>query len=148
MEIFCDASYDAKRHIAGWGLVVKDGQKERTYSGWIPAENNNIGEIFAIHTACVLMGGKKGTIYTDSQLSVAYINNEVKEKPRTREQYFNHQKMKLWAYKIRRFGVNIEWLKGHVKTYKPKALGNSMADLCAKTGLSKYYLTLSEKRVR
>lgn len=95
MEIFCDSSYDSKRHIAGWGLVVKDGQKERTYSGWIPAENNNIGEIFAIHTACVLMGGKKGTIYTDSQLSVAYINNEVKDKPRTREQYFNHQKMKL-----------------------------------------------------
>ena len=148
MEIFCDASYDAKRHIAGWGLVVKDGQKERTYSGWIPAENNNIGEIFAIHTACVLMGGKQGTIYTDSQLSVAYIQKQVKEKPRTKEQYFNHQQMKYWACKIRKFPVSVVWIKGHNRSHQSKAIDNSMADLCAKKGMSKFYLTLSKQRVK
>ena len=148
IEIFCDSSFDNKRHVAGWGVVLKDGEKQRTYSGWLPANNNNIGEIFAIHTACVLLGGQKGTIYTDSQTAMMYINNQVREKPRTQAQYINHMTMKFWAYKIRKFGLEIKKVQAHQKNFNLINLNNNMADLCAKSGLSKFYLTLNRKRVR
>lgn len=148
IEIFCDSSFDNKRHVAGWGVVVKNGEKQRTYSGWLPVDNNNIGEIFAIHTACVLLGGEKGTIYTDSQTAMMYINNQVRDKPRTQSQYINHMTMKFWAYKIRKFGLEIKKVQAHQKNFNLINLNNNMADLCAKTGLSKYYLTLDKKRVR
>lgn len=139
IEIYTDSSFDDKRKVAGWGIVVKDGQKQRTYSGWTPANNNNIGEIFAIHTACVLLGGRKGTIYTDSQTAMLYINNQVREKPRTRMQYINHMKMKYWAYKIRKFAVNIKKVQAHQKNFNLLNINNNMADLCARTGLLKFY---------
>ena len=62
MEIWTDASFDQKRKVAGWGVVIKEGMKERTYSNWLPTDNVNLAEIFAIHTACVLAGGKQCSI--------------------------------------------------------------------------------------
>ena len=146
MEIFCDASFDNKRRVAGWGLIIKDGAKEKPRSNWFHVDNINLAEIFAIHTACVLMGGEKGTIYTDSQTALAYINGDVKEKPRTREQYINHQKMKFWAAKIRKFDVKIEKIKAHQKNMQLFSLLNHEADINAKKGLSKYYLTKEKSR--
>lgn len=90
IEIFCDSSFDNKRHVAGWGVVVKNGEKQRTYSGWLPVDNNNIGEIFAIHTACVLLGGEKGTIYTYSMTALSYIKGE-----RGRE--YEKKKRTIWT---------------------------------------------------
>ena len=148
IEIFCDSSFDNKRKVAGWGVFIKDGEKQRMYSGWLPVDNNNLGEIFAIHTACVLLGGRQGIIYTDSQTSMMYINNQVREKPRTQAQYINHMTMKYWAYKIRKFGLEIKKVQAHQKNFNLINLNNNMADLCAKTGLSRYYLTLDRKRIR
>lgn len=141
MEIFTDCSYSGKLGIAGIGLYIKDGVKQRAVSNWIPAPDNNFGEIFAIYLAGILMGGKKGTIYTDSQVALAYINNEVKDKPRTREQYERYQKMRLMGYKIRKLGVKVEWVKGHQHNLQKMAVDNSLADNFAKQGISKYLLT-------
>lgn len=139
MEIFCDCSFDSKRKIAGIGLLIKDGVKQKTISNWIPAPDNNYGEIWAVYLAGILMGGKEGTIYTDSQNAIAYIKNNVKEKPRTTEQYKNHQIMKLMGYKIRNLGVKVCWVRGHQHNFKQKSVDNSLADALSKQGRSKYY---------
>lgn len=149
MKIWTDASFDQKKRVAGWGIVIKDGTKERSFSNWIPSDNVNIAEIFAIYTACILAGGKKCTIYTDSQTAISYINNQVRDdKPRTREQYINHNKMKFWAYKIRKFNINIQWTKGHKRTFNMDSIYNNIADLNSRAGFSKYLLTLSKERVK
>lgn len=149
MEIWTDASFDQQKKVAGLGIVIKKGMKEKSYSLWIHADNINIAEIFAIHLACVLSGGEKSTIHTDSMTALAYINKQVREnKPRTREQYINHNKMKFWAYKIRKFNVDVQWTKGHKKGLYMDSLNNNMADLKAKYGLSKYLLTNKLQNVR
>lgn len=138
MDIFTDCSYDAKRKIAGIGILIKDGVKQKTISNWIPAPDNNFGEIWAVYLAAILMGGKEGTIYTDSMTAIAYVNDIVKDKPRTREQYENHQRMRLMGYKIRKLGVNVEWVRSHDKQLKYESLSNNIADLLAKMGVNKY----------
>lgn len=139
MDIFVDSSFDEKRGIAGVGIYIKNGVKEQCISNWMTVDNNNYSEMFGIYLASILMQGKQGTIYTDSQTALAYINNQVKEKPRTKEQYVKHQRLRLLAYKIRRLGCNIEKVKAHEKKYQKLSLGNNMADLLAKNGRAKFY---------
>jgi ribonuclease HI len=142
MDIFTDSSYDQAHGIAGIGLYILNGVKQRAISNWIPAENNNYGEIFAIYQACILMNGHKGTIHTDSQIALAYINNEVKDKPRTREQYIRHNQMRLMAYKVRRAlpeGVEIVKTKAHTRQMRREAMSNQLADNLAKFGVCKFY---------
>lgn len=137
MDIYTDCSYNDKLGIAGIGLYIKDGVKRKTISSWMPATDNNIGEIWAIYIASILLSGKKGTIYTDSATALAYIKNEVKEKPRTREQFERHQRMRLIAYKIRRLNPNVEKVKGHDHRFQEVAISNAIADLLAKEGIAK-----------
>jgi ribonuclease HI len=139
MEIFCDCSFDSKRSIAGIGLLIKDGVKQKTISNWIPAPDNNYGEIWAVYQAAILMGGRDGTIYTDSQIALLYVQDKVKDKPRTREQYENHQRMRLIGYKIRKLGAKVEWTRGHVHNFKQRSVDNALADALAKQGRSKFY---------
>lgn len=139
MDIYVDSSFDDKREIAGIGLYIKNGVKERCISNWIPTDNNNFSEMFGIYLAGILIQGKKGTIYTDSMTALAYINNQVKDKPRTREQYIRHQKMRILAYKIRRLGCNVQKTKAHEKKYQKESVGNNIADLLAKNGRAKFY---------
>ena len=139
MEIFCDCSFDSKNKIAGIGLLIKDGVKQKTVSNWIQAPDNNFGEIWAVYQAAILMGGRDGVIYTDSQTALAYVQDRVKDKPRTREQYENHQRMRLMGYKIRKLKSNVEWTKGHVGNFKQKSVDNALADCLAKQGRSKFY---------
>lgn len=139
MEIFCDCSFDSKNKIAGIGLLIKDGVKQRAISNWIQAPDNNFGEIWAVYQAAILMGGRDGVIYTDSQTALAYVQDGVKDKPRTREQYENHQRMRLIGYKIRKLKANVEWTKGHVGNFKQKSVDNALADALAKQGRSKFY---------
>lgn len=139
MEIFCDCSFDSKNKVAGIGLLIKDGVKQKTISNWIQAPDNNFGEIWAVYQAAILMGGRDGVIYTDSQNALAYIQNKVKDKPRTREQYENHQRMRLMGYKIRKLKANVEWTRGHVGNFQQKSVDNALADCLAKQGRSKFY---------
>lgn len=139
MEIFTDASFDEKRGVAGIGLLIRKGAKQTNISNWIPAPDNNYAELWAIYMASILMGGRDGVIYTDSQTALSYIKNEIKEKPRTKEQYERHQRMRLLAYKVRRLNPKVEKVKGHESKYQEKPLSNNMADLLAKFGRSKYY---------
>lgn len=139
MEIFCDCSFDSKNKIAGIGLLIKDGVKQKTISNWIQAPDNNFGEIWAVYQAAILMGGRDGVIYTDSQTALAYVQDRIKDKPRTREQYENHQRMRLMGYKIRKLKANVEWTKGHVGNFKQKSVDNALADALAKQGRSKFY---------
>lgn len=89
--IYTDASLDDKNHIAGIGVIIKEGYKEKPYSFWVPARTINEAELFAI--------------YTDSQTAISYIKGDIKEKPRTRQQYINHKHCELLAYKLRKRGV-------------------------------------------
>lgn len=146
MEIYCDCSFDEKRKIAGIGLLVKEGARQNAISHWIPAPNNNYGELWAIYQASILMHGKHGTIYTDSQTALLYLHDQVKDKPRTREQWENHQRMRLLGYQIRRLNPNVQWVKGHVHTFGKNAVDNSIADILAKQGRSKFYLTIRENK--
>lgn len=138
-QIWCDSSYDDKCKIAGIGVVIKDrGVKIRNISNWIPAPNNNYAELFAIYQAAILAGGD-GVIYTDSQTALSYLYGSIKDKPRTKEQYIQHQQMRVLAYKIRRLGIRVEKVKAHQKVYQEGGICNNMADLMAKYGRSKFY---------
>lgn len=139
MEIYTDASFDEKRGVAGIGLLIRKGAKQTNISNWIPAPDNNYAELWAIYMASILMSGRDGVIYTDSQTALSYIKNEIKEKPRTKEQYERHQRMRLLAYKVRKLNPKVEKVKGHESKYQEKPLSNNMADLLAKFGRSKYY---------
>ncbi len=137
-QAWCDSSYDEHKKIAGFGIIIQDGQKQRTYSNWLPAPNNNYGEMFAIYETAILLGGR-GIIYTDSQTALSYINKEIKERPRTKEQYINHNKMKFLAYKIRQLGISVLKIKAHQHKIQTHSLGNNMADLLARNGRAKFY---------
>lgn len=139
MKIYTDASFDQKEGIAGIGILIKDGLKERVHSTWTKANNINEAELFAIYIAGILSEGR-GTIYTDSQSAISYINNEVKEKPRTKEQYLNYMQCKFWASKINKLGnISIEKIKAHEHKFQIHSLGNRRADLLAQEGRSKFY---------
>lgn len=149
LVIYTDASYDNKRGVAGLGIVMSRGEKRRTISNWGHFKSINEAELFAIYQGVVLSGGEPATIITDSQAALDYINNSIKDKPRTREQYLRHKHCQFWAYKIRKFKNCIfEKVKAHLKDRKRKNIANNMADLMARDGLAKFYLTLSNKRVR
>lgn len=140
VEVYTDASYDDNRHVCGMGIVIQDGVKQRTISNWCSTDSVHYGEMFAIYMAAVLTNGKNATIYTDSAVALAYINGEVKEeRPRSTSQYYMHQQMKVLAYKINKLDVNVDKVKAHTNNFKKKSIGNSLADVLAKQGRSKYY---------
>lgn len=140
VEVYTDASYDDNKHICGMGIVIQDGVKQKTISNWCTTDSIHYGEMFAIYMAAVLTSGKDTTIYTDSAVALAYINGEVKEeRQRSTAQYCLHQQMKVLAYKINKLGVNVEKVKAHSNNFKKKSIGNSLADVLAKQGRSKYY---------
>lgn len=136
---FVDSSYDIKRNVAGIGIVLDNGIKQRNISNWIPAVSNNYGEMYAIYLAAILLNGRKGVIYTDSQTAIQYIYHTIKDKPRTHEQYIQHKQMELLAYKIRRLNIPVEKTKAHMKSFNKDFVRNNMADLLAKYGRSKFY---------
>lgn len=146
IKAFCDSSFDDKRKICGIGIIIERGQKQRQYSLWTPANTNNYGELWAIYMAGVLMGGEKGIIYSDSQNAIKYINNEIREKPRTHEQYIEHQRMRYLAYQIRKLPVQVEWIKAHTRRLQVKFMGNELSDFMARLGRAKYYERYKESR--
>lgn len=137
-QAWCDSSFDEHKKVAGFGIIIQDGEKQRTYSNWLPAPNNNYGEIFAIYQTAILLGGQ-GIIYTDSLIALKYINQEIKDKPRNKIQFINHKYMEFMAYKIRKLGVSVYKIKAHQHKVQTHALSNNMADLLARNGRAKYY---------
>lgn len=138
VKAYCDSSYDEKRGIAGIGVVIYNGSKRSVVANWIKAQSNNEAELFAIHLASILTEGK-GVIYTDSQTAISYIKGEIKDKPRTREQYIRHKHCEYWAYQIRKRGIIPEKIKAHQNYFQTHYIGNRLADLLAQEGRSKYY---------
>ena len=138
MKSYCDSSYDEKRGIAGIGVVIEDGSKRRVVSTWIEAHSNNEGELFAIHLASILTEGK-GEIYTDSQVAISYIKDEIKDKPRTKDQFIRHKHCEYWAYQIRKRGIIPQKIKAHQHNFQTHSMGNRMADLLASEGRAKFY---------
>lgn len=152
MKCFVDSSFDHKRNIAGFGIVIQDGEKNRIFSNWIPCKSNNYGEIWAVYVAAILTGGQ-AKIFTDSECAIAYITGKIREdKPRNLEQFIEHKKMKVLAYKINRLNPEVEKIKAHTRHMKTKDIGNAMADLLAKNGRAKYYenfvLTIKKQNVK
>ena len=139
MIAYTDASFNMKNKVGGWGVVIQDGLKERHYSSWIPCEDVNYVELFAIYIAGILLEGK-GKVYTDSQTAISYIKGEIRdEKPRTHSQYINHQKMRVLAHKINKLNLDVVKIKAHSRVIEDKAINNNIADLCARKGLAKYF---------
>lgn len=138
IKAYCDSSFDEKRGIAGIGVVIENGSKRRVVSNWIKAHSNNEGELFAIHLASILTEGK-GEIYTDSQVAISYIKGEIKDKPRTKEQYIRHKHCEYWAYQIRKRGIIPQKIKAHQSKFQTHSIGNRIADLLANEGRAKFY---------
>jgi ribonuclease HI len=131
IKAYVDSSW--RDGIAGYGVFIRDGYKERIFSNWIKTDNNNYGELWAIYQAAIFCACHDAVIYTDSQTALAYINKTITDKKRTPEQYIRHQQMKVLAYKINRLGVRVEHVKGHQR----KEYDNNLADLLARRGLDK-----------
>lgn len=147
MKCYVDSSYDDKRGVAGLGILIQDGEKQRMYSNWLSCKSNNYGELFAVYLAAILTHGKKGTIYTDSECALAYLEGRINnERPRTQAQYIEHQNMRVLAYKINRLHPNVQKVKAHTKQFKFLAIGNAMSDLLAKQGRAKFYARFSKER--
>lgn len=130
IRAYVDSSW--RDDVAGFGVYIVEGAKERIFSNTIPADNNNYGELWAVYQAAIFCACHDAVIYTDSQTAIAYIKGTVKEdKERTPEQYRRHQQMKVLAYKINRLGVRCEYVKGH----KRKEYCNNLADFLARRAL-------------
>ncbi len=138
LKAYCDSSFDDRLSVAGIGVVIREGEKERVYSTWLKVHSNNEGELFAIHLASILTE-RQGIIYTDSQTAITYINGSIKDKPRTREQYIRHKHCEYWAVQIRRRNIHVEKIKAHEKKFQSHCMGNRLADLLAQTGRAKFY---------
>lgn len=139
MKIFVDASLDERKGIAGVGIYTIRGASRRTISQWYRTDDVNEAELWGIYQAAILGHGKDCTIYTDSKTALAYVQNEVKDKPRTADQYFRHKKMEWLAYQVRRLNPKVEWIKGHCKYFQELPIGNNIADTLSKQGRAKYY---------
>ena len=138
IKAYCDSSFDERLNVAGIGVVIREGEKERVYSTWTKCCSNNEGELFAIHLAGILTEGR-GIIYTDSQTAISYIKSEIKDKPRTHEQYIRHKHCEYWARQIRCRNIQVEKIKGHEKKFQSHCMGNRLADLLAQAGRGKFY---------
>lgn len=148
MKIFVDASLDEKKCVAGVGIYIMRGASNRTISQWYKTNDVNEAELWGIYQAAILGHGKDCTIYTDSKTALAYVQQEVKDKPRTFEQHLRHKRMELLAYKVRRLNPKICWVKGHCKYFQELPIGNQISDVLSKQGREKYYrLTKEQKRV-
>lgn len=137
MIIYTDASVDQLTGETGIGIVIEKGMKKRTLS--IPTmkfATNNEAEIYGVYLGCILAGGHPATIRTDSQTALSYIKGEVRDKPRTHEQYIRHKHLEFWAYKINHEFDNIKFekVKGHDKKLISNSLNNNLSDVLAKLG--------------
>ena len=140
MKIYTDASFDDKRKTGGWGLIKEHNNiLGKPISNFGKFESVNEAELFAIYTACILAGGSPCEIITDSQTALSYIKREIKDKPRTHEQYINHKHCEYWAVKNRKRGIQVEKIKGHRNIMHPHYMGNRSADLEAEEGRANYY---------
>lgn len=139
MKIFTDSSFDENKNVCGIGMYIENNGVNTTISNFIYTNDNNYGEMYAIYLAALLGHGKNCTIYTDSLTAVDYIEDHIKEKPRTNEAFERHQRLKLMAYKIRQLKPDIRWVKGHKKCYQQICIGNQLADILAKQGRAKLY---------
>ena len=135
---FVDANID-KKGVAGIGIVIINGSKRKEYALFTKCRTINAAEIFAIHLASILTHGQ-ALVYTDSQTALSYIKGEIKDKPRTREQYLNHLECKYWAYQVKKNkGVRVEKVKAHTNRRNLHAGNNKLADTLAMLGQLKYY---------
>ena len=133
--VYTDANID-KNGVAGIGIVIiKDG-KRKEYALFTKCRTITAAELFAIHLASILTHGHS-TIYTDSQNAIAYINNEIKSKPRTHWQYLNQLESKYWAYQIRKNNCQVLKVKAHTNRHNEAAANNKLADTLALIGASR-----------
>ena len=138
IKAYCDSSFDEKLGIAGIGIIIDYGTKRKLVSNWIKAQSNNEAELFAIYLASILTEGK-GIIYTDSQTAISYVEGDIKEKPRDKEQYIRHMHCEYWACKLRHRDVHPQKIKAHQNIFQTHSMGNRFADLAANEGRAKFY---------
>ena len=143
MIIYTDSSFNEKSKVAGIGCVLISGQKRYTFSNWIKAANNNIGELYAIYYALNIARRYPGphTVMTDSQTAIGYITGNIKDKEGTPEQVRNRLECKKWAYRINQIspeGIILGKVKAHTGHYQRDAIQNALADLLAKEGVVKF----------
>ena len=83
--------------------------------------------------------GDSYNIVWNSQTAISYIEGNIKDKPRTKEQFLNHKHCEFWAAQIRRRGVKAIKIKAHEKTFQVHSIGNRLADLLANESRAKFY---------
>ncbi len=67
--------------------------------------------MFAIKIACILSGGRKATIFTDSQTALDYIAGTVRTKTpadfKYKSQWIAYNQMRVLAYEINQINPNL-----------------------------------------
>lgn len=135
---YTDASID-KEGIAGIGIVIIQGDKRKEYALFTNCRTINGAELYAIQMASILTHGQ-ALIYTDSQTALSYIKGDIKDKPRSREQYLNHLECKYWACQIKKNkGIRVQKVKAHTNRRNNHAGNNKLADTLAMLGQLKGY---------
>lgn len=51
IKAYVDSSW--KDNVAGFGVYIVEGVKERIFSNTIPTDNNNYGELWAVYQAAI-----------------------------------------------------------------------------------------------
>jgi len=148
VKVYVDSSFDERKGLAGIGIVIQKGLKQRNISTYLHCPSNNYGELFAVYLGAILTHGQ-GIIYTDSETAIKFINNEVNpDKPRDKQQYYNYQMMKVLAYKVNLLKPEVRKVKAHTGQMKFLEIGNAMADLLSKQGRAKFYQSEKLKRAK
>lgn len=145
MKVWVDSSFDERKRVAGIGLYIEDGARQKVVSNWIPCPSNNYAELYAVYIGAILSHGTGATIYTDSECALNYIKNRVLNKERTPEQYRVHQMMRVLAYKIRVLNPTVEKVKAHSRQVKMLEIGSNMSDMASRQGRAKYYSKLAQE---
>lgn len=144
-KVFVDSSFDDRLQIAGIGIAVYKGESKEVISHFIKALSNNEAEIYACYIGGILANG--GEVYTDSQTAIEYINQTIKDKPRTLAQYIRHKRCEYWACKARHLGIKLQKIKAHTPYFQTLYTGNRLADIASKDGRSKFYEIKNSKDI-
>ncbi|HEX5092878.1 MAG TPA: ribonuclease HI [Burkholderiales bacterium] len=141
VEIYADGACRGNPGPGGWGVVLREGARERELRGFDPATTNNRMELTAVIRALeALAPGAQVRAYTDSQYVQKGISEWIHDWKRRGWRTADKKPVKnqdLWMRLdelARGHQVEWHWVKGHAghpENERADALANKAIDLGA-----------------
>jgi ribonuclease HI len=139
VEIYADGACRGNPGPGGWGVVLREGGRERELRGFEPATTNNRMELTAVIRALeALAPGAQVRAYTDSQYVQKGISEWIHDWKRRAWRTADKKPVKnqdLWMRLdelARGHQVEWHWVKGHAghpENERADALANKAIDL-------------------